>query len=301
MWIASLVLFVLWFLFLLIADLIKLPHPRSEIIIFQIVPGVLVFVALISRYNWRRSIAVTARDEIERDQRPPVLFLRSFTEDRSMGKRVKDGMAYVSQEELIVFPLKSLGPVIGLGRPGDELPLLGIARDYVSDDQWHQTVHEYINKAGHVFILTNTTEGLSWEICSVIRNQDPAQVYVLVRRGKRKYHDFCEKFKGTFPKPLPKYQRGILARTGGITGIISFDQDWTAHFHRIGYNFLRSLKDPVSSRLRCAIADILNLRGVQYSRPKIKITLVLVLVFVVFAIIVSTISLLKMLVTSHIR
>jgi hypothetical protein len=303
LWLVSAALLILYTLYLWLADLLQkwFELPRSGTIYI-----ILVFLGIISHHFSRRGLITTARDKIASDQRPPVLLLRSFTDDKRMSKKeideVDGEIDFVTEEERIVHAIESLGPVIGLGNPGDNLPPLGIARDYVQNNQWHQKVLKYISKSGYVFILTNTTHGLSWEIRNVIAHIDLSQVFVLVQRGKQKYRHFCELYKGIFPEPLPEYQRGILVRTGGITGIISFEKDWTTHFHRIGYNSLRSSTgNLVSDRIRCTIADILIPRGIQYTRPVIQRDNVYALIFLGFIIILGTFSVLWLLVIPYIR
>ena len=43
-------------------------------------------------------------------------------------------------EQELAALLQSVGPVIGIGQPGETLPDLGAARMYVSDDAWRATV-----------------------------------------------------------------------------------------------------------------------------------------------------------------
>jgi hypothetical protein len=83
-----------------------------------------------------------ARTALEQDARPPVLYLRSFMDDEADSQDTPPMInplgKMISDEQLLVDALKAVGPVICLGRQGEELPPLGAHRQYVADDHEQQ-------------------------------------------------------------------------------------------------------------------------------------------------------------------
>ena len=93
---------------------------------------------------------------LARDNRPPVLWFRAF-EDELLGGQER-------YEERIARNLKSLGPLIALGRPDEPEPQLGAARIYLSSEDWKPAVVWLMKRAGAVVFVVGRTSGLWWEI-----------------------------------------------------------------------------------------------------------------------------------------
>jgi hypothetical protein len=98
--------------------------------------------------------APLADDVLERDKRPPILYLRSFEDDTSL---------YPDHERDLVAALAPFGPVIAIGRPGEFLQTLGAARAYCGDD-WKEQVRHWIDTCALVVIRIGESQGLRWEI-----------------------------------------------------------------------------------------------------------------------------------------
>src|SRR5262249_9648035 len=97
----------------------------------------LVGVILLTRALWRvgRRLNLRHRNEIILGDKPPVLLLRSFTDDVAgipssmliprLARRRK------RLEEMIGEQLTTAGPFVAIGKPGERLPQLGASRLYV--------------------------------------------------------------------------------------------------------------------------------------------------------------------------
>jgi hypothetical protein len=72
-------------------------------------------------------------------------------------------------EEFLINVLKSLGPVIAIGRPDEELAPLGAARVYVADEQWQQFVEAHIREAQLIVAVVGKSDGLAWEASAIAR------------------------------------------------------------------------------------------------------------------------------------
>jgi hypothetical protein len=53
---------------------------------------------------------------------------------------------------------------VAIGRPGETLPPLGAAREYVDHGSWKQRIRELVTEAQLIVVLAGATEGLLWEL-----------------------------------------------------------------------------------------------------------------------------------------
>jgi hypothetical protein len=142
----------------------------ASVFIFQVVVG-----ARVLRYLSR--LGQPGVDTLlERDLRPPVLFLRSFKLDELPVDRIEEGwrgmldMFSVGEktfEERLTDTFKDIGPLIAIGRPGEDAAPLGAAREYADNDSWQQVVLERADAAQLVIMELDATAGMEWEIENV--------------------------------------------------------------------------------------------------------------------------------------
>ncbi len=122
----------------------------------------------------RRMRAPPAQDVLGADPRGPVLFLRSFEDDDLIDPTplmVPMGDMFQRRyEETLCKPLSTIGPVISVGRPGNELPMLGGARLFVPHHAWKSAVEFLRGQAAGVILMVGRTEGVWWEITSSIQS-----------------------------------------------------------------------------------------------------------------------------------
>jgi hypothetical protein len=145
----------------------------------------------------------SAREILVKDQRPPVLFLRSCQSDAA---RIKSKARFLlpfypnwtgrSFEELLAPALGQHGPFIGLGNPEDYLPTLGAAKVYERDERWQETASGFIRRARIVIIMEGETPGLRWELSHVRQQCNPRRVFLLTPtasfpRERKTWPAFC--------------------------------------------------------------------------------------------------------------
>ncbi len=148
--------------------------------------------ALLAWRLWRRTQRMEAPDAAEAmaaDQRPPILYLRSFADDGAVA--LEEGKDWFSRAKIaaLVQPttpeqelaaiLSTVGPLIAIGRPGESWPELGAARLYVPDDQWQARVLALMDQAGLVVLRLGNSLGLRWEVEQAL-DRLPRQRLVLV-------------------------------------------------------------------------------------------------------------------------
>jgi hypothetical protein len=110
----------------------------------------------------RRSRAPGAREVLQKDSRPPVLYLRAFSREKDVFAKVRnDDIDFVDRpaadrhnrtvEEFLGSAINaSLGPFVAFGSPLDYVPPDGAARLYAADDRWE---NEFLDLAGRARIL----------------------------------------------------------------------------------------------------------------------------------------------------
>jgi hypothetical protein len=131
-----------------------------------------LFLVRIARWaTTRRSGALLAADD-----RAPVLYLRSFSDDpicirterwarRTWLDRLA-GPARERFEQVVAWHLWSYGPVIAIRRPGGSRQPVGAAREELDGDgdNWKREIDEWLVSARLVSMTLGRISGLQWEI-----------------------------------------------------------------------------------------------------------------------------------------
>jgi hypothetical protein len=148
----------------------------------------------------------------------PVFYLRSFQFDDRLARisflQLLFGgiLDQKTPEQKMVAGFNKVGPVIAIGRPGEELPTLGAARFYVTHELWQQKVSEVASACRFVVWATGTTEGLRWEISHLIENLPPEKLILFAHphtlklpaeQREAEWRSFVQSLGNHFPVPLP--------------------------------------------------------------------------------------------------
>jgi hypothetical protein len=170
--------------------LVLYPFFRGELLILG---GSLLVVGALRIINiGRRMRAPDGWIVLQRDTRPPVLFLRPFQEDtrvsydqpvgfREGGQNLARASAKpVSRESRIARELSQIGPFVATGQPGESLPPLGAARLYIADDQWRETITSLVQRSAVVVLQPELSPGTLWEVTLVAQTLDPRRLLLLV-------------------------------------------------------------------------------------------------------------------------
>ncbi len=161
-----------------------LPSSSSDVAKLLLLAGVL----LVARALWRfgRRLNLRHRNEIILKDKPPVLLLRSFTDDvagippnmlipRWTWRRKR-------LEETIGEQLTTAGPFVAIGKPGEQLPQLGASRLYVGDSEWQAVVQSYIAQSDLIIVIAGDTHWVQWELANVIRQDRIAGLLIVFPR-----------------------------------------------------------------------------------------------------------------------
>lgn len=143
----------------------------------------------------RRHDPKSVRNAMQKDERQPVVYLRSFRDD---GTTMEDDLGWWYQftqsmkslinktfEQRLDKHMKQLGPFVGIGRPDEEIAELGAARMYVVDEYWQELIFDFMRRSQMVVLQVGETMGLQWELKTVTEQLKPEQVLLFVPRPVR--------------------------------------------------------------------------------------------------------------------
>jgi len=201
-------------------------------------------------------------EELQRDPRPPVIFLRPFREDRrtiSNGpigpQKGADVPAAAAEGRATIEPqigsaLRAIGPFVAVGQPGEWLAPFGADRLYVDEDDWRSTVALLIENSGAIVIQPDATPSTYSELMFVARHVDPQRILMLVPNPALRPLGFerVRRLAGSLlPVPLPQSCTPCDA--------FIFDRDWNPRPLLFG----RDWRPAFLSRLEPSIGPFLNL------------------------------------------
>ena len=219
-------------------------HP-SPAVSWQVVrfafAGMLLSIPGISIIRLGKRLSVeTAEQVLLRDKRAPVLYLRSFRDDRD--RSFWEGLVAIvlsaprlflaSQEEHIAGVLGQVGPVIAIASARARHQALGAHRLYTTEEQWRDRVCELLTESRLVIILAPSTENAWWELAMASKLSRPSSILIwFPPRQSRNYDSFRRKVTGYLPYPLPPAQSPVQ--------FVYFTEDWHARLSYYQHGNLR--------------------------------------------------------------
>jgi hypothetical protein len=182
----------------------------------------------------QRLLAASAREVLERDERPPVLYLRSFDEDRLYLPATWSRRGLIARlspirrrrfEEVLVTLMDQAGPVVAVSPPGTRLAPLGAARITLSNDEWQDQVRQWAGQSQMLVLGATPSEirdGYRWEL-ELVSQHLPTRPLLLVlapHRRRELHRRFGLFLRQNWPwvHPLARVPDGILV-AGHVPGV----------------------------------------------------------------------------------
>jgi hypothetical protein len=225
---------------------------------------------------WMRKLrARPANHVLSDDQRPPVLYLRSFKDDELTSRPIRETGLPVpfTEEEYLVEVLRDFGPCIAIGQPGESLPDLGAVRIYLADDAWQDKVRELLISSKLVVLRAGKTPNFLWEVEQGIRSARPQNIIILIPRMKNVYRSFRKLANRYFPKSLPERieEPNLFMGIASLHGYLYFDEDWTPHFvefrSRTAF-WSRPVSFPIKYVIQASLSPIYERFGIAIPKPE---------------------------------
>jgi tetratricopeptide (TPR) repeat protein len=191
----------------------------------------LIVLQRITRYR-RRLRQPGAQLVVGRSVRRPILFLRPFAldalpvapmEGRWSLLKVASWFDKRTFEELLSQTFERLGPVIAIGRPGEEVPALGAAREYADDASWRGLVLDRARAAQLVIMEVDASPGMEWELANVPGIVGLQRLLILLPPGEDL---FAERSAAWYDRwAALRTRHGFLPEVSADTAAVLFDDD----------------------------------------------------------------------------
>jgi hypothetical protein len=192
-------------------------------------PAFATGAVLIARGQRKRNII--GDEQLQRDGRKPILYLRAFESDASVSETtIRTSVMLISYLprtalERLAAQLRKIGPFICIGKPGEKLPHAGPAAIYVDDRDWEHVVQARMKNAAflvfHAELNWNTERELQW----AERLVGPTRLlFWFARVDDLDYNRFA--------KQAPSYLPCQTLPDASNVRFVYFDRNWTAHVVR---------------------------------------------------------------------
>ncbi|HKV09352.1 MAG TPA: hypothetical protein VJ725_14510 [Thermoanaerobaculia bacterium] len=200
-----------WLIVFLLGALLLMALSSSVLGILVWMISLPIFWAISHRAaaNWRNARRTKAgqEDRLSDDPRPRIVYLRSFAEDGSVqeqsslvslallsspmnllsGSLIAPLVPEKTYEESISSPLRKIGPVVALAKPGEALPELGAIRIQAPDTEWQQKIISMF-KDGRLIVFSlsyvSPSEGLLWELKKATELVPLSRIVISIELGE---------------------------------------------------------------------------------------------------------------------
>jgi len=195
-------------------------------------------------FNWIRGTRlanVSVEQLRERDKRAPIVFLRSFGDEKAdyslkgywdavqvifrrltqAGNQLMTSRWGPTSQIQLERLFRDIGPYIAIGQPGEELAGTGAARIYVSNEAWQKQVACWLQEARLVVLRLGSTAGVNTEMEMLREWNKPERILLIMPNTKKAYQDFRRVASGILPCTFPEQW--------SATHLMRFDQQWNPH------------------------------------------------------------------------
>jgi ribosomal protein L40E len=147
-------------------------------------------------YQARRAKTPTVEEAVSQDQRPPMLYLRSFDQEagrfvevsHEAAKEYSEITSY--QRTLMSYNLTleqflgreiggTIGPFIALGNPTDYLQPEGAYRTYAADGNWQEYFTNLSDRSAGILMQVGNSDNLHWEMVSIKKRDLQTKLFVV--------------------------------------------------------------------------------------------------------------------------
>ena len=250
----------------------------------------LIAGTLLAFWFWRwgsQHLQPLAEEVMANDPRPPILYLRSFTNEAQV----------FDEERGFADMFAPTGPLVAIGQPGERLPPLGAARLYLEDENWHERVLELLEQSRLVLIYGGETPGLGWELRQVRARLHPSRLTIMVPNDPAAWERFRALAYEKADLNLPPMPTGKLVRhaSPGVVGFLSFDNQWNPHFTPLPKKTTRSVgsglaASDTAAQSAVALSEIYSNLGLQVEKPGRSVTLIYIKIVRIYLFIVLAIA-----------
>jgi len=141
----------------------KPPHATTLLLLGLFAACWYVFPRFVAERRTNQALsAPDAQQVLADDERAPIVYLRSFHDEKKVLKKYRK--SFPTEEEQLATVIRRLGPFVAIGDPTEALPTVGAARMYIRNGDWQGKVRSLIEHAAFVVIRLGDSPGVLWEL-----------------------------------------------------------------------------------------------------------------------------------------
>jgi len=128
-----------------------------------------IYVAPLGLFFARSFFQPDADAALKSDNRPPILFLRSFRDDERL--QVAEAFRPLfdsSLEARLANHFARLGPFIAVGSPRQKIMPIGARRFQLSDEEWQDAIKKWLDESQIIIYMAGITHWALWELSQVV-------------------------------------------------------------------------------------------------------------------------------------
>jgi hypothetical protein len=177
-------------------------------------------------------------DLLENDRRSPILFLRSFGDEKwslARNYQSQSGIFDFSLESRLASYFYNIGPFVAVSSPKIKYPYPGAIKAELDDDEWQDQIIAWMQSSQAIVLMIGTSHWLNWELGQVLTQGYSGKLILLFpeesgflfflrwRRTRNRFKNLCSIMSDTNWGPalqsIPKNQirriRSIILQENG--------------------------------------------------------------------------------------
>lgn len=185
----------------------------------------IIFSLLLGIYkNLNRRIRSESLKDTTTIQKPFILYLRSFSDEKSTRKKVRILSDQRTEEEMLIDVFSDIAPIYAIGDPADKKMPYGANRIYVDDTIWQATVETLACNAEIVILRLGQTNNFWWEVGMAL-SKVPVEKLVFVIPWSKTFNNVSTLYKILLEHGIDISQLNVSIekkREGSISSILFF-------------------------------------------------------------------------------
>ena len=200
---------VLWIgLIIVMLNVLPLHFKSGMLILFPLWATAAFYV-----FKFGKSMgALTAKEAmLLRPEEKPVLYLRSFTDDR-LGGNTNGESKFIyeeHEEEILADVFNPIGPFVAVGNPDEILIEFGASRAFLDHSNWKDEVRSLMTQSKLVVLKVGDTPSFRWELETAMETVKPNRLLLYFPRSMNtaalatRYSNIRQSINTVIPKALP--------------------------------------------------------------------------------------------------
>ncbi len=199
-------------------------------LLFVLYAGKTVLPIAIGFHRRAKRYRIRPHKVLQHDNRIPILYLRAFSEDYSEGG---EGFFQTTHEENLVAFYDHYGPVVAVGEPDEDIPILGATRLHFDDSTWQPGVLYLMSLSQAVIIHAGFAPGVLWELGVARQRLEPEKLIISFAAWKEMEEEKRNSHYLRFKRYAEELLECELPLSIKLTTYLSFESGWKVRERRL--------------------------------------------------------------------